>query len=116
MIRDPISIETLEDGGYTVRVGDRYAEHLTFDEAIGLVARIMLSEQSRPTWLKTAEEHARDPHGRQRREDVCERCLRGVSTRLIEAANESFLGKVDMRLAYIVGALRADAERFDHIL
>jgi hypothetical protein len=42
---------------YFVLVGDRFADRLTFDEALGLVATELMTKTPRPpTWLKTGDE------------------------------------------------------------
>lgn len=43
---------------YAVHYGDTYADELTFDEMLGLVASItMPSKRGCLSWLKTAEQH-----------------------------------------------------------
>lgn len=105
MNKQPISIEPLEAGDFNIRVGDRYAEGLTFDEALGCAARIMLADATRPTWLRTAEAHASDPQVGKRRDDACRKFLAGIGTANIEAAIGHFGGDVKSRLAFLLGVL-----------
>jgi hypothetical protein len=47
-------------GGYFIRVGDRYQDGLSSDEALGVIARLLLlPPENGLKWLRTAEEHAK---------------------------------------------------------
>lgn len=52
-----IRIAKRDGGSFDVHYGDRYAEELTFDEMLGMVATLTMPEKPRQReWLKTAEE------------------------------------------------------------
>lgn len=53
-----ITIEKTEEKGWSVKMGDKYADHLTWDEMFGLVASLTLPD-NRPCkqWLRTKMEH-----------------------------------------------------------
>lgn len=65
------------DTGWTVRIGDRYAEQLTFDEMLGTIASLTIQQMAGDTlpakwpcqqWLKTAEQwKAEEEHRAARR-------------------------------------------------
>lgn len=55
-----MKIEVIQDSkkGLIVRLGDRYVEHLTSDEALWCVAVVLVQGFDKPHgWLKTKEEH-----------------------------------------------------------
>ena len=53
-----ITIESNEDNNFNVRQGDRYAEGLTFEEMLGVVAHIAKPEYvPYDNWLLTKEQH-----------------------------------------------------------
>lgn len=45
--------------GWTVTQGDKYADHLAYEEMLGLVAAMTMPAEKRPClqWLRTKEEH-----------------------------------------------------------
>lgn len=47
--------------GYTVTQGDKYADHLAYDEMIGVVSAVMMPE-NRPCvgWLRTKDQYEAD--------------------------------------------------------
>jgi len=59
-----IKIEYIENtsetkwSGWTVTCGDKYADGLTYDEMLGLIA-VMTAPEGKPLlkWMKTEEEH-----------------------------------------------------------
>ncbi len=56
---DPITIEREEGGGFTVRQGDRYSDHLAYEEMIGVVIAMSQPEEYLDrfrNWMLTEEE------------------------------------------------------------
>lgn len=55
---DRVIIKKNDNGSFDVHVGDRYADHLTYDEMLGLVSQVFMPENRRTLqWLKTEKEH-----------------------------------------------------------
>ena len=55
---DNVIIKKNDNGSFDVHVEDRYADHLTYDEMLGLVSQIFMPENRRALqWLKTEKEH-----------------------------------------------------------
>ena len=55
-----ITIETTETG-WTVKMGDRNADRLTWDEMFGLVAALTMPlNRSCAHWMRTKEQHEAD--------------------------------------------------------
>ena len=53
-----ITIESNENNSFTVRQGDKYADGLTFEEMLGVVAHIAMPEYvPYDNWLLTKEQH-----------------------------------------------------------
>jgi hypothetical protein len=46
-----------DEGGLTVRIGDRWADHLGSDEALWCVVEFLTGREA-PRYLQTAEQHA----------------------------------------------------------
>lgn len=58
MIATTLTIERTESNSFTIRQGDRYADQLGWDEAIGLVCALMVPHNpGNLAWMKTAEQH-----------------------------------------------------------
>ncbi len=53
---DPITVTLDGPGSIRVEWGDRYATHLTRDEALWVVATI-LAESGLPAWMRTKDEY-----------------------------------------------------------
>lgn len=65
-----LTVECTDANGFTVRLGDLFADHLTFDEALASVASALVPKGcERPAFLQTAEEHERWSRSLQR--DPC---------------------------------------------
>lgn len=54
---DLVTLQETAPGHFTVRIGDRYADHLTRDEALWTIAAWIVDGSSW-RWLKTEEQHA----------------------------------------------------------
>jgi hypothetical protein len=55
--KDTIYIERLPDGAFSVRIGDRCAEGLTWEEMLGVVSAATIPRPPRClTWLRTQAE------------------------------------------------------------
>ena len=55
---EPIIITYNEGKGYEVRHGDRWADHLCYDEMMGVVSAITMPEERYCLqWLRTREQH-----------------------------------------------------------
>lgn len=55
-----IKINHSKESSWTITVKDRYADHLTHEEAIGLVCLLVTRQNSDArcfNWMKTKEEH-----------------------------------------------------------
>jgi|GEM_PF-6925874 len=60
MARLDIQINHSDESSWTVTVKDRYADHLSHEEAIGLVCLLMTRQNTEARcfqWLKTKEQH-----------------------------------------------------------
>lgn len=44
-------------GSWFVAIGELYDDGLTFDEALGVVATVMVDENKKPRYLRTEQEH-----------------------------------------------------------
>jgi hypothetical protein len=66
-----IIVEKTESGGWTIRVGDRFNDALTADEALYVVAHTMITGKADHSWLQTEEDYARE---RVAMEKVCPNC------------------------------------------
>lgn len=53
-----IVIKKEDNGTFTVIVGREYADHLTFEEMIGMIATLCVNGRCLQ-WLKTPEQHKR---------------------------------------------------------
>lgn len=53
-----ILIKKNDGGSFDVFVEDKYADHLTYDEMLGLISQLTMPEPRRCLfWLKTKEQH-----------------------------------------------------------
>lgn len=57
---EDIIIKKLDDNHYEIHQGDKYSEHLGYDEMLGLFVSLSMPE-NRPClqWMKTVEQHER---------------------------------------------------------
>ena len=53
-----IMISAMQDGTFTVKQGDKYAEFVTYDEMLGLISQLTMPEERHcKAWMRTQEEH-----------------------------------------------------------